>query len=685
MADVKKLDENKKQEEQQKKLAHLEGLDKFLKMHNDWVKEYQEALKAMRDLGDIMQLSVYQEKEKDWAILGGIADGIAGPGAGAATAVNAMLDNVKIREQNAANRRWGAQQNMNLQLQANELAKKAPRTLTMEQVQQQYEVVMAWKPETLFKQIRIQEKKAEIDPQTKSVVVSVIHRGVKGAFRIDGALRAMIYTEKGEFAGCAYLPLPRRGIKRTGSVGSLLNGICAEPLIASKAYTVEVEPLDLWELIDKEIEGSYYPREENLSLEEHRKLVAESEKRLNTAVEQHRLKEEDREKERIAKRDKKLKKIGICAGVAVVAIIAGLFVSKVILPRNMYSKGGEYEESGDYANAAIAFGKAGSYSDAQEHRLTLWEDVAKNNQFSSRSYSTYDGYAWTWALICSDGTVAKLSDSDTDTTQKLADWNDIVDIAVLDDTCIAGLHSDGTVSATNTPQYNSDSGWETVSEWADIVEIRARSNDLVGLKSDGTLVTTDTYHSKNLKKWKNIISFESDSYVIGLRSDGTVVANTDEQGDLDAWSDIVDIATSSNYATGLKNDGTVVAAEHNEDADNWEDIVSVDEWEDIISVICNSTFIAGLKSDGTVVISTSSIDVSDWSNIVSIDCGEDHVVGLKSDGTVLAAWTESKKQEESKVKRWTDIADVYAFHYYIIGVRTDGSIIKTDYNWKSYI
>lgn len=41
------------------------------------------------------------QKEKDWAVHGGIAQGIAGPAAGAVTAMNVMRENEKIREQNA--------------------------------------------------------------------------------------------------------------------------------------------------------------------------------------------------------------------------------------------------------------------------------------------------------------------------------------------------------------------------------------------------------------------------------------------------------------------------------------------------------------------------------------------------------------------------------------------------------
>lgn len=48
-------------------------------------------------------MSASQQKEKDWAVHGGIANGIAGPAAGVATAINIQAQNAQIRAQNKAN------------------------------------------------------------------------------------------------------------------------------------------------------------------------------------------------------------------------------------------------------------------------------------------------------------------------------------------------------------------------------------------------------------------------------------------------------------------------------------------------------------------------------------------------------------------------------------------------------
>ena len=59
------------------------------------------------------------EKEKNWATHGGIASGLAGPGAGIATALNTMQENEKIRERNALQREAVSAVNTYFQAHAN--------------------------------------------------------------------------------------------------------------------------------------------------------------------------------------------------------------------------------------------------------------------------------------------------------------------------------------------------------------------------------------------------------------------------------------------------------------------------------------------------------------------------------------------------------------------------------------
>lgn len=73
-------------------------------------KEIQRLYKAIEESGEsfsrenIMATIGRQEKEKDWAVLGGLASGLAGGGAGIATAVNTQLENQQIRDRNETRR-----------------------------------------------------------------------------------------------------------------------------------------------------------------------------------------------------------------------------------------------------------------------------------------------------------------------------------------------------------------------------------------------------------------------------------------------------------------------------------------------------------------------------------------------------------------------------------------------------
>ena len=66
-------------------------------------KEYNEAAKRLRATNDAISMTIAPplEQEHDWAVMGGLANGLAGPGAGIATAVNAQIENAQIRARNS--------------------------------------------------------------------------------------------------------------------------------------------------------------------------------------------------------------------------------------------------------------------------------------------------------------------------------------------------------------------------------------------------------------------------------------------------------------------------------------------------------------------------------------------------------------------------------------------------------
>lgn len=272
-----KLKEQIQREEKERQLAHMEGLSKYHQMNEDEIKQHLEGVAKIRELGFIMQQSVYQEKEKDWAVLGGIAEGIAGPAAGIATAVDAIQDNARIKAENAARREWGAQQNQSYQKLADRAADEGPQSLSMSELNEKYDVILSWKPSTLYSFIELSDTKIDVDAQTGAVTVSV-HWTQERRYRlaglcIDGALRAKLYTCFGEYAGCAYLVLPKEG---TAKSSGTLSGICVKPKAQTiDQYTVKIEPVDLWEFASKG--NATKLTSDKLKDSAHRKIVADSE------------------------------------------------------------------------------------------------------------------------------------------------------------------------------------------------------------------------------------------------------------------------------------------------------------------------------------------------------------------------------------------------------------------------
>ena len=270
----KKLDEQIRLENEQKQLAHKEGLEKYHAMEVEERSKSYRAAEAMRELGMIVQQSVYQEKETNWAIRGGLANGLGGPGAGIASAVDAMQENARIQAENAARREWGANQNAAYRSLANETVRKATKVTPMEQLQKTYEVVLSWSPHTLLSLLSLSNEKINIDPKTGAVNVSVTWSQKDRSFCIDGSLRAKLYTNEGKCAGCAYLIFPKLGT--TGFYGTL-SGICACPK-PSDHYTVRFEPMDLWELAPKGKPAS--GNNDNLTPTEHRQYVSKCEEQF---------------------------------------------------------------------------------------------------------------------------------------------------------------------------------------------------------------------------------------------------------------------------------------------------------------------------------------------------------------------------------------------------------------------
>lgn len=267
----KSLIENKLQQAKiEEELAYCKGMEKYRRMTDIEISNYCVAINSMKTIGSLMQNSVYQEKESDWAVLGGIAEGVAGPVAGVVTAVNAMQKNQKVRERNAERVAWGNEQKNKFNNYAAD-ADEERLDLIIEQrkYQNTYEANLMSDPEKLFSCISFSCKEIEWDSTTGVSNVSIVWKQNNSSVIIDGALRAYIYSKNGEFCAYAHIILPKEGTaKKRGE----LTAICT-PIIPEREYEIVIKPVNLWEVVKKKtknLDNSYGLE----TIEEREKIIA---------------------------------------------------------------------------------------------------------------------------------------------------------------------------------------------------------------------------------------------------------------------------------------------------------------------------------------------------------------------------------------------------------------------------
>ena len=261
-------------------------------------------------------------------------------------------------------------------------------------------------------------------------------------------------------------------------------------------------------------------------------------------------------------------------------------------------------------------------------------------------------------------------------------------ISIMED-CLIGIKDDGTIIADGKNQV----GECEVSGWENVVSVDTSGFHSVGLKSDGTVISTvpgkDPNGISKVEDWNNIVAISAgQNFTVGLKGDGTVVAtgdNSEGECDVSGWRNIISIAAGYNRTIGLCRNGRVVATGENRYGE-----CNVSDWTDIISIYAGTRQTIGIKEDGTVVTAgdytEDSCDVSDWTDIIAVAPGRDtsqnlldsshnYIIGLKSDGTVVA--TGYDEQGQCDVSDWNDIVAITADYNRTIGLKKDGSIVYT--------
>lgn len=363
-----------------------------------------------------------------------------------------------------------------------------------------------------------------------------------------------------------------------------------------------------------------------------------------------------------------------------------------------YQEAVTLSQQGQYAQAAIAFGKLGNYRDSREQSFALWADVAERKTLIAQTFHTVG--------LCTDGTVLAAGRNDYGQCD-VDDWTDIVAISASGYHTV-GLKADGTVVAVGMNAH----GQCDVSGWTDIVAILAEGEPFieqngeipigytVGLKSDGTLITTgaNNYGQCDVSEWTDVINLTSDNvryenstsvHVVGLRVDGTVLIageNTKNwSASVSEWTDIVSVSINSQRIVGLRSDGTTIYT--STDQVRWGyDPTRYDAsgWTDIVQIYNSLQHTIALRKDGTVIALGNDFlydhsPVSHWKDIVSINVNNSYSVALKADGTVIGVGYDDQRQEKG-FSGWRDIAAVYTSSIHTVGIRHDGTAVAVGFN-----
>ncbi len=251
---------------------------------------------------------------------------------------------------------------------------------------------------------------------------------------------------------------------------------------------------------------------------------------------------------------------------------------------------------------------------------------------------------WHTVGLRSDGTVVAVGMNSSGKCD-VANWTDVIAIdANL--TCTVGLKKDGTVVVTGKEEYYD----YDVSNWNGIVKVLANYSShgggyVVGLKENGSVVATgnkDIPNSKtqwDVSNWSNIVDiFKYGDQIVGLKSDGSMLYLF--KNDFEGVGNIKEITIGSvNF--GLKTDGTVVKNVQSPISSYYNKYgqCNVDGWRDIAHIAVGARHTVGLKVDGTVIAVGDNDDgqcnVSNWENIVAIYAYGFATIGLKSDGTIV--------------------------------------------------
>ncbi len=246
---LNRLEEKRAEERQEferlNKYSDLTGKDKRIAMLTDRAAELRREAKSQDQYADMLMRSG-QQKERDWATWGGIADGLAGFGAGVSTAVDIQMQNIQIRAENEKRRQAALPGYMFMSNSAQGNRRNADAI--MKEIENfKLKLVSDESSAELMKKISFNNTDVLVSETGAAMVCTSASLDPK--FRIfddvpavvDGTIIAKIY-DGDQLCGTAQMVLPVYGLGQDIP----LNGICIDCCKPGKVYTAKFSAKNLW-------------------------------------------------------------------------------------------------------------------------------------------------------------------------------------------------------------------------------------------------------------------------------------------------------------------------------------------------------------------------------------------------------------------------------------------------------
>lgn len=220
------------------------------------IKSIEAENDALFQLANAVAGSAHQEKTYDWALIGGIASGLGGTGAGIAAAADAMQKNAQIEAQNAANQAYAN----NLAYEIRKAAITAPRkstdglekelqSLQMRLPKLSYKVYMDdMDTQTLFNNL-VCTPSVEKHDDCLEVKITIENKNTysapKGVYMsLDGALDVVVYGD-GIFIDRIPVVFEEDGLE-LGKTATIHNYLTKTLSGNDRKYTFNITPINLW-------------------------------------------------------------------------------------------------------------------------------------------------------------------------------------------------------------------------------------------------------------------------------------------------------------------------------------------------------------------------------------------------------------------------------------------------------